>query len=138
MNTLKQFAQRSHLPAKLVRAVIRQVGGFDSFKELADDVTNYGANGGFSGFVYYTDTVAFTTKNKAEILESLKTLAADMGETFSACLCGFGAFKGKTESDVLDGLYNHRSDMRQTVYNVLAWYALEEVARSYVDLTEGY
>ena len=37
---------------ELIKAVIRQLGG----KEALEDVYNHGADGGFSGFTYYSET----------------------------------------------------------------------------------
>ena len=136
IKTVKQFCSESNQPAALIRAVVRQVGGFDSFKEMAEDVTKYGAGDGFNGFIYYSDTVRFTRKNKAAIVESLESLSDDLGGTMVGLLCGFNCFKDYTESEILNGFYNPRSEDRQQIYNGLAWYALEEVARSYVDLLE--
>ena len=130
---MKSFIEQSSINPKLIRSVIRQIGGWLEFKEHAEDVSNYGAAGGFGGFIYYTDTVAFTKRNKAEIEAMLKGLAEDIGESFADCLCGFNCLKGIEAGDVLDGYYNPRSDYRTDVYNALAWYALEEVATAYSD-----
>ena len=37
-------------------------------------------------------------------------------------------FKGMSQCEIMGGLYNPKSDDKTTVYNALAWYALEEVA----------
>jgi hypothetical protein len=39
MKTIKQFTNAAgHIDAGLIRAVIRQMGGFESFKESAQDI----------------------------------------------------------------------------------------------------
>ncbi len=136
MKTVKQFIEQFNIPAKLVRSVIRQIGGWQEFKDCAHDVYNHGAAGGFAGFTYYSDTVAFTKRNKTDIEALLKDLADSIGESFADCLTGFNCLKGEDASDILDGYYNPRSDSRQMVYNALAWYALEEVCRAYCEACE--
>lgn len=139
MKTLKDFTEKTHLPASLVRAVVRQIGGWSEFKERAADVANYGADSGFSGFIYYTDTVAFTKRNKTEILQVAWELARDLGEGDEFDLiANFGCLRGEfTAAEIARAIYSPRDEGRQTVFNALAWFALEEVACSYCDLVEA-
>lgn len=138
MKTIKQFAEKSHVDASLIRAVVRQIGGWEEFKDHAEDVCDHGASGGFSGFTYYSDTVAFTKRNKAAILDFCKQYADDFDNSgVIDLIASFRGMKGETQEDIADGLYNPRSDNRTTVYNILAWFALEEVARAYCDSVEG-
>ena len=114
---------------KLINAVAKQMGGRANLKDHASDICNYGAAGGFNGFVYYTDTAAFTKRNHAVINELLNNYADDMGTTALELLSGFYCFKDMKEHEIFDGLMNPKSDDRTTIYNGLAWFALEEVAR---------
>jgi len=147
MKTIKAFCQKTSIPAALVRAVIRKSGGFADFKDSAENVTNYGAAGGFSGFIYYTDTVEFARKNKEDILAMARDMAADImdhGDEYQL-IAGFNCLKnhGFTVGDVARALHGRASyddddkgcNMRQ-VFNALAWFALEEVARAYCDALE--
>jgi hypothetical protein len=110
----------------LTCAVIRQLGGRDSL----EDICTHGVSGGFTGFIYYTDTVAFSKRNKAQILARLRDDAGDMGAAnVWELLAGFGCFKGMTQDKIVEGFYEASSDHRQAVYNGLAWYAAEEIAR---------
>jgi hypothetical protein len=68
VKTLTEFCKASHIPESVIRATVRQAGGWESFTEMAADVTGYGAAGGFHGFIYTRDTVAFTKRNKAGLL----------------------------------------------------------------------
>lgn len=132
---LNQFIATSHISEKLIRAVVRQSGGWESFAEMAWDISNHGINGGFHGWIYHADTVPFAKRNKAEILTMAREMANDMGEEMLAMIAGFNCLKMGTE-DVADALYNPRSDNAPQVFNALAWFAAEEVARSYCDLTD--
>lgn len=133
---LSEFVKQSTVPAKLIRAVVRQVGGWEDFQQIAKDVAGHGADCGYKGFTYYLDTVAFTKRNKRAILE----FAADQdSEIESVGLVKFVAgFRcvDETEDDIARALYAGRGDAFQEVYNALAWYVLEEVCRSYVDLLD--
>ena len=113
---------------KLINAVARQIGGIANLKDSASDICNYGAGGGVSGFSYNTDTVGFTTRNLALIIELLNDYADNTGTNVLELLIGFNCFKDMNEHAIFDGLINKNSDDRITIYNGLAWFALEEVA----------
>lgn len=134
MKRLKDFTEKSYLDEKLTRAVVRQVGCWEYFQEVAEDVTNHGAMGGFSGFTYYVDTEAFTKHNKALILDMAKEQAQDIdADNIFSMIANFNCIDLSAE-EVAEAIYNHQSEDRTTVYNALAWYALEEVCRVYSDL----
>lgn len=137
MKTLSQFIEQSHIDASLIRAVVRQCGGWDSFKEIASDVANHGASGGFHGFIFYTDTVAFSSRNKSSILDYAREMARDLGEHGAySLIAGFNCLQGETSDSVADAINNARDDGRTNVMNALAWFALEEVCRAYTDAIE--
>jgi hypothetical protein len=114
---------------KLITAVAKQMGGMVELKEHASDICNYGASGGVNGFTYYTDTISFTTRNHALIMELLNNYSDDTGINALELLNGFNCFKDMKEHEIFDGLMNKNSDDRTTIYNGLAWFALEECAR---------
>ena len=45
MKTLKSLVEKSHINEKLIRAVVRQIGGWESFTQSAPDITNHGIDG---------------------------------------------------------------------------------------------
>lgn len=132
MKTLKSFVESSHLSSRIIRAVVRQVGGWASFQEIAQEVAQYGADSGWTGFTYYQDTVRFAQRHKCELLCMANVMAQEIGESSGFTLiAGFRCLQNRTADEVFDALYNPRSDARTDVFNALAWFALEEVARSY-------
>ena len=135
MNQTK-FISKSHISAKIILAVVRQSGGWDSFTEMAEDITNHGVGGGFHGWIYHSDTVPFAKRNKAAIMEMAQQMADDFGEPLYRMIGGFNCLK-IGEGEVAEALYNPRSDNKTQVFNALAWFAAEEVARSYCDTNEG-
>ena len=131
---LKSFIEKSNLPEDLIRQVVRQIGGWESFKEHARDVSMYGANCGFAGFIYYTDTCRFYAVNRDAILEAVRDMCDDLGEEPIQFVRSFNCLDA-TESEVGLTLYGTKKQHDTQVANALAWFALEEVARSFEDLT---
>ena len=126
---------------KLAEAVIAQFGDWGSFTEQAEDVVNHGIDGGFGGFTYYSDTVAFAKEN----LDSIKELIAEQADGFGISgpiefIKGFNSLNDNYTIDDIGKIYygqdeNH-VDYRH-IMNALAWYAAEEVCRAYVDALEN-
>ena len=139
---MSDFLKSANINPKLAGAVIRQFGGWENFQEKAADVANHGIDGGYCGFIYYDDTVAFTKKHKKLIIENVEYFADDVvGESFTKVIADFNCLKksGITENDVITALMYPRSCEEYTVtqvYNALAWYAGETVTREYVDYLE--
>ena len=130
---LKSFIEKSNLPEDLIRQVVRQIGGWDSFKEHAHDVAMYGAAAGFGGFIYYTDTCRFYAVNRDAILEAVRDMCDGLGEEPIQFVRSFNCLDA-TESEVGLTLYGSKKQHDTQVANALAWFALEEVARAFDDL----
>lgn len=137
--TLSAFVAESNLPATLIRAVVRQIGGWEQFTESAPDIANHGIDGGFHGFIYYVDTEAFAKRHRKDIAKMASQQAEDMGTGVFKMIRGFGCFLGQdvTDEEIGTALYAGKDvEGGVSMLNALAWYAGEEVARAYVDLTE--
>ena len=139
---MSDFLKAANIDPKLASAVIRQFGGWETFQEKANDVANHGIDGGFCGFIYYDETVSFTKKHKKLIIENVKQLADEFGESFTKVIADFNCLKnsGITDDDVITALMYPRSCEEYIitqVYNALAWYAGETIAREYVDYLEN-
>ena len=134
---LASFTENTSNPS-LTRAVVKQHGRWVDWKESASDIASYGADGGCTGYTYYTDTVAFYEANQGNINEMAREMASNMGET--DLLCEFVASFNcvdleayEVEDAMLEGDANENYAI---VANALAWYALEETAREYVNQLE--
>lgn len=138
--TQKRLIESSNIPASLIRAVVRQVGGWNSFVNHAEDIANHGINGGFSGFIYYSDTEPFAKANKVAISELASTQAQEYGsDSTFAMIRSFNCFKGDTlsDGDLMRALCKGKNpEDGPNILNALAWYAGEEVARAYCNLLE--
>lgn len=136
--TLSGLIKFTSIPASLVRAVVRQAGGWESFVEMAPDICRGGIDGGFHGFIYYNETHAFARRNREHISEMASAQAQDFGVGVMEMIRGFGCFRNgtkPTDDEIGKALYAGKDD-GAGVLNALAWYAGEEVARAYVDMTE--
>jgi hypothetical protein len=134
--TLKQFIEKSSVPEPLVKAVIRQFGGWTVFRESARDIAKYGATGGYAGFSYYRDTTAFGKRNLKAILGHAGDIAESMGTNTYQLIADFNGIDINA-GEVALAIHNHTSRNaadRTTVLNALAWFSLEEVAASLSDL----
>lgn len=135
---LSTLVESSNIPASLVRAVVRQFGGWESFTESAPDVCRGGIDGGFHGFIYYSDTEPFAKRHRADIAQMAESQADEFGISVSEMIQNFGCFRNgskPTESEIGKALYAGK-DNGANLLNALAWYAGEEVCRAYERLTE--
>ena len=129
-NTMKSFINRSNIPAPLIRAVVKQSGGWDSFQEMAKDVAEHGADKGFPGWISYRETMDFFRKNRKTILEYADKLASYSGDNVLSLVQKFWTFRNSpiNTQNLSKALYIGKGP------TIMAWFALEEVARDYVDL----
>lgn len=114
---------------RLTRAVLRRLD-----RDQLEDVASHGADAGWPGFTYHSDTVAFYKAHKADILALAKQDADDFGTDMLAMIQGFRCLgnSGKpdyTIDEIAEALYSGRGECSDVIRNAMAWFALEEVAR---------
>lgn len=123
------LANESTELATVAKAVKNQMG-----LPLADVVENlysisrHGIAGGYTGFVYYSETVAFWRKNRAKIFALMNYEADSMGENVFAMVRSFRMLGDYTDHEVGRALFGNYCDGLTYIYNVFAWYAAEVVA----------
>lgn len=106
------------------------------------DIVAYGINGGFGGFIYYTDTIAFAKANRNDIKAVAKELADNLGA--DGAMSVFAQLKCCKDNDltidaVSELFYNPDDDQLEahtSFWNCLAWYAGEEVSRWFNNFVE--
>ena len=123
------------LPDGLAAAVVAQSGGWPAFKENAPDISRHGIDGGFHGWIYTAETVAFYEANRAGIVDWLSSLADDCGIELLAILKGWRCLRDCSQSEILQTIAGTAIDA--TVANGLAWGVAEDVAQRYSDAMEG-
>lgn len=135
--TLARLIESTDIPPALVRAVVRQVGGWKSFVKSAPDIAKHGIDGGFQGFIYYTDTELFASRNRNEIAQMASNQASEFGVGVFDRIRSFGCFRHATppsDEAIGSALYAGKDVPGEVnMLNFLAWYAGEEVARAYCD-----
>lgn len=114
----------------LINAVINRIG-LDS----VEDVVNHGINGGFSGFIYYSETHAFAMKYRKDIIRMLEDMADQLGEDVVSMVSHFGVFRNSPmDAEDKKDLYKYLGGGRPAqgaITNVMAWFAAEEVCRMF-------
>lgn len=137
--TIESLIKSSNIPESLIRAVVEQMGGWESFAESAPDICQHDIDGGFSGFIYNADTESFAKCNIDAISELASAQAQELGcDSTFAMIRGFGCFKGDaiSDGDMMRALCRGQNPQDGVnILNGLAWYAGEEVSRAYCDLT---
>jgi len=130
MKTKKQVISENKHYAKLINAVLSRIG-MDSI----DDVINHGIDGGFNGFIYYSDTHKFAIKYRKLIVAMLEDMADQLGEDVVSMVAGFGVFRNSPmDKDDKRDLYKYLSGGKPdqgAITNVMAWFAAEEVCRMF-------
>lgn len=147
-------------PNRLQSAVIKQIGhtiadyhagkynkAESELFGVLRDVYNHGANTGWHGFTYYTDTVDFVKRNRPAIMGLVRDWAEETGQDPVDFIMSFNCFRhAKADGDEMPlreaaGRFVYGGHYREddkcdslAIYNALAWFALEETARA---LTEG-
>jgi len=134
METIKNIAEYANASETLVEAVVSQYGSIEEFNELTEYIS---ADNGYNGFIYYCDTLNFTNRNKSDILEMATAQAEEFGESsIFTMISNFGGIN-LTPEEVAEAIYNEDSENRTEVYNVLAWYALEETVYGLINYRES-
>ena len=67
-------------------------------------------------------------------MELAKNIASEMGEDKYQMIARFNCLRSYPNLDIADAICNKKSEDHEIVLNALAWFAGEEVARSYVEV----
>jgi hypothetical protein len=108
----------------------------ESLKELSGnlaDCSKHGADGGFSGFFYHSETIAFFLHNRKDIIKNLELTAEALGTDLIKMIQGFGVFRyttPPTTGAIGKALWDtgRVQESLTELYNVFAWFCLEEVS----------
>lgn len=126
----------------LAPAVLRQLGGGADAVRSALEAAQHGADAGFHGFTYYSDTISFAKRNRRKIAASVYSMADDLGESADSMVKSFRCLDDPSEQAIdialattSDGAGAVADDVEQ-VRNALAWFALEEVGHAIASLSE--
>lgn len=112
----------------LINAVIGRVG-----MDAVSDINGHGIDGGFNGFIYYSDTHLFAMRYRKQIVKMLEDDAESMGTDVVEMVANFGTFRrSPMDADDKKDLYKYLGEARPkqgAITNIMAWYAAETVCR---------
>lgn len=117
----------------------------DESFDVLSDISNHGADGGYNGFIYTDETVAFWLKHQKDIVKKLNDDVGEMGLSSAiALVSSFKCLNGASIDSIASVIYcvhhTHESlneiDDGLMIANALSWYALEDVANAYVSFLE--
>jgi hypothetical protein len=111
-------------------------GGIESLKDLSSQLVTcakHGSDSGFPGFTYYSDTIRFFKYNRKDIVNNIGHTATEIGMDIIKLVQSFGVFRYSTppaSSEISKALWDsaHIHNELTMLYNVFAWYALEEIS----------
>jgi hypothetical protein len=130
ISTKKQVLADNSDYKTLINAVINRIGMGN-----IENVNNYGIDGGYPGFIYYSDTHAFAMRYRKLIVKLLGEQANDFGQEVIEMVSGFGVFRrSPMDNDDRKELYKYLGGGRceqSTITNLMAWFAAEEVCRMF-------
>ncbi len=138
MISKKQVLENNPDYKTLINAVISRIG-MDSI----EDVNSHGINGGFSGFIYYSDTDKFYRRYRKIINKMVFDMADSLGEDPVQMVGSFNCVKAfdhkaqrwndaETREDIGKCIYGgNLSNVKKQIPNALAWFAAEEVCRMF-------
>ena len=100
--------------------------------EVMEDIRGYGMINGFSGFIYYADTVKFFDDNKSAIMEIARHEAESRGDSICEMVASFNCLDNNyTIDEVAEAIYSENSEWSTTIKNAMSWFAAEYIARTY-------
>ena len=131
MKKLSEVLKEHNDSKQMINAIIRHLGD----TEYIEDIINNGADSGFSGFIYTEDCVKFWRKYKKDILKLLENISDDFGQPAVTIVKDFEYIRNSnyTENEIAKALYGKYNQEYDYIYNTMAWFALEEVARWFED-----
>lgn len=140
MNTLKSLKlssviEESNIDATLIRGVVAWHGGWEAFKEIAEDIYKNGANTGIS-FIWYTDSVKFFRKHAPAIKSWLSDLAAECYDCSAAEMIKKWDLSEYTVDEISVALYCGKGDAVDQVFDKAVKAVTEEIARIICEMVE--
>jgi len=136
--------ENSGFSKSTVNNVIRALGyplhgSGELFTDLSCQFENCAENGAkavYRSFTCQNENKAFYKANRQDIVNHMENLAEEIGTDIISMVQCFGVFRNSTPPTASEigralwGSFNHKNDFT-ALYNVFAWYALEEVSRTW-------
>jgi len=131
MKSIKTVCDEHKDYTTVVKAVVRRIG-----KESITEVNEHGIKSGFSGFIYYNDTIKFWRKYRKLIVKMLEDDIENPRENIVEIVRRFACLvDNRTDEpyyatyEIGQALYGKYNQSLDIIYNALAWFAAETVCR---------
>lgn len=136
---ITELIEKSYISAGLIRAVVRQAGGWESFQKITADVAQYGADIGWAGFKYHTETLKFFLAYRDLIRQLIEKTAAKRRDTAIGLILSFPYHNTNRNLDAIGiTLYGPRSSINTAIAKAIACFTLDMVAREYLRVLVKY
>lgn len=139
MTLFKAVKKSNPAHVKLINAVVNQLGGIENMMESYSDICNQGAACGFSGFIYYTETVEFANRMINEIVDYAEEQAKEFEYKFGLEMVhSFNSYDSDWDNE-FSLLYFAKRKVKSDNFdatcflNLMSWYALEEVSAMFAN-----
>ncbi len=130
MISKKQVLQNNSEYKTLINAVINRIG-----LDNVENVNGHGIDGGYSGFIFCSDTHSFAMRYRKLIVKLLEEQADQFGEEVVSMVSNFGVFRNSPmDNEDRKELYKYLGGGKceqSTITNLMAWFAAEEVCRMF-------
>lgn len=134
--TMNAVIENSVLEASVIRSLVRWHGGWSEFKEIARDISNYGANTGIS-FIYHADMRESFKANAPALKRWVSEMSLDYDKGVLEMLQGWrGIGSIYTLDEIATALYTGRGDAVDSVYSTIIYAAVEDLANTIVSMVD--
>jgi len=124
-------------------------GTSKDFKELSRifiECSEHGAEAGFTGFINSSDMVKFFKANQKDIVSHMEHTAEELGTDIFSMVQNFGIFRNSEKpapTKIGQALWGNSKTYPDVtdLYDVFAWYVLEEISNTwyrYLEENPGY
>ena len=125
------------MKTSLINAVLSQIEGNDVTIDTASeyaiqtaiDAGNYGADGGYSGFIYHVELAEFFERNRKDILDLAKEYVSECGYGSIDEMCRSWKCMSGIDSVMMVLLEGESHEDYTQVADGFAWFALEDAGR---------
>jgi hypothetical protein len=121
----------------------RKNGGLESLKELSSnlsDCAKYSADGGFHGFIWYSETTKFFHQNRKDIIKNLEQSAENCGQSIVHFVEGFRMYRCQpipTYNQICRAIWDKSiNEELHDIYNSLSWFCLEDISHIWASYLE--
>jgi hypothetical protein len=138
--------QNSNFSNKIITNIVWALGynprhqsTVQDFKELSailEKCSKYGVDINFKEFIFYSKTISFFIGHRKDIASHFEKIALELKTDIVSYIQSIEIFRNTVKPTALDiskALWNNNSYWTELkeLYNIFAWYVLEEISRTW-------